>query len=166
MLALLRVLSIEFTILILIGWLFLSLLFEFYTTFAYNYISHPPPPQYEISMFSFLLSLPLSLLLSLPPSLLSLPLPLSLSLSPSPPPPPPKNRHSKPFNPLLGETYELVNQEGNYCVVSEQVSHHPPVTALHAESDNWVFWEEYKLDIKFRGQVGLPGIVYPLSSEA
>ena len=33
-----------------------------------------------------------------------------------------------------------------------QVSHHPPVTALHAESDKWVFWEEYRLDIKFRGQ--------------
>lgn len=62
------------------------------------------------------------------------------------------SRHSKPFNPLLGETYELVNQEQGYCVISEQVSHHPPVTALHAESDKWVFWEEYKLDIKFRGQ--------------
>lgn len=62
-------------------------------------------------------------------------------------------RHSKPFNPLLGETYEFVNHAGKYCVVSEQVSHHPPVTALHAESDKWIFWEEYKLDIKFRGQV-------------
>ena len=63
------------------------------------------------------------------------------------------HRHSKPFNPLLGETYELVSKDSNYCVVSEQVSHHPPITALHAESDKWVFWEEYKLDIKFRGQV-------------
>ena len=76
-----------------------------------------------------------------------------ISCSPLLPPSTKKNRHSKPFNPLLGETYELVNQEGSYCVVSEQVSHHPPVTALHAESDSWVFWEEYKLDIKFRGQV-------------
>lgn len=61
-------------------------------------------------------------------------------------------RYGKPFNPLLGETYELVHHEGGFCVVSEQVSHHPPVTALHAESDKWIFWEEYKLDIKFRGQ--------------
>ena len=53
----------------------------------------------------------------------------------------------------MGETYELVNQEGGYCAISEQVSHHPPVTAVHAESDKWVFWEEYNLDIKFRGQV-------------
>ncbi|XP_019852777.1 PREDICTED: oxysterol-binding protein 1-like [Amphimedon queenslandica] len=61
-------------------------------------------------------------------------------------------RHSKPFNPLLGETYELVRKDLGYCLIAEQVSHHPPITALHCESDKWVFWEEYKLDIKFRGQ--------------
>ena len=38
-------------------------------------------------------------------------------------------------------------------MVTEQVSHHPPITALHAEAEKWVFWEEYRLDIKFRGQV-------------
>lgn len=62
------------------------------------------------------------------------------------------SRYGKPFNPLLGETYELVNTENGYCALSEQVSHHPPVTALHIEAAKWVFWEEYKLDIKFRGQ--------------
>eukprot|EP00731_Ephydatia_muelleri_P015304 Em0008g1024a len=61
-------------------------------------------------------------------------------------------RYGKPFNPLLGETYELMNEEGKYCALSEQVSHHPPVTALHVESEHWAFWEEYTLDIKFRGQ--------------
>lgn len=61
-------------------------------------------------------------------------------------------RHSKPFNPLLGETYELVNKRGGYCVVTEQVSHHPPVTAMYAESEKWVLWQEYNLNIKFRGQ--------------
>ena len=60
------------------------------------------------------------------------------------------HRHSKPFNPLLGET---VSQEGGYCAIAEQVSHHPPVTALHVESDKWVFWEEYSADINFRLQV-------------
>ena len=64
------------------------------------------------------------------------------------------HRHSKPFNPLLGETYELVNKEGGYCLVAEQVSHHPPITAMHAESEKWVMWQEYRLNIKFRGQVG------------
>ena len=38
-------------------------------------------------------------------------------------------------------------------VICEQVSHHPPVSALHAESDKWVFWEEYCLDTRFRGLV-------------
>ncbi len=67
----------------------------------------------------------------------------------------PSHRHSKPFNPLLGETYEMVNKEGGYCVVTEQVSHHPPVTAMYAESEKWVLWQEYTLHIKFRGQVRL-----------
>ncbi|XP_065060670.1 oxysterol-binding protein 1-like [Rhopilema esculentum] len=60
-------------------------------------------------------------------------------------------RFWKPFNPLLGETFEFLNKEQGYAVVCEQVSHHPPVSALHAESDKWVFWEEYQLDTRFRG---------------
>lgn len=41
-------------------------------------------------------------------------------------------RLSKPFNPLLGETYEF--QTDDYRLASEQVSHHPPVSAFYAES--------------------------------
>lgn len=41
-------------------------------------------------------------------------------------------RMQKPFNSLLGETYELVT--ANYRAVAEQVSHHPPITAIHCES--------------------------------
>jgi hypothetical protein len=44
-------------------------------------------------------------------------------------------RGTKPFNPLLGETYELVTQK--YRLISEQVSHHPPVTAFHCEGSNY-----------------------------
>lgn len=71
------------------------------------------------------------------------------------------DRTGKPFNPLLGETYELVRythtfkhtllfcrsvysaslfftavnrEEQGFRLVSEQVSHHPPVSAFHAES--------------------------------
>ncbi|XP_065890057.1 oxysterol-binding protein 1-like [Dysidea avara] len=62
------------------------------------------------------------------------------------------SRHSKPFNPLLGETFEYVRPDLGYYCVTEQVSHHPPVTALHCEAEKWTFWEEYKLDMKFRGQ--------------
>lgn len=60
-------------------------------------------------------------------------------------------RFWKPFNPLLGETFEFFNKAEGYVVICEQVSHHPPVSALHAESDKWVFWEEYCLDTRFRG---------------
>lgn len=34
------------------------------------------------------------------------------------------DRLSKPFNPLLGETYELVREDLGFRVICEQVSHH------------------------------------------
>ena len=34
----------------------------------------------------------------------------------------------KPFNPLLGETYELFIP-GKLKFIAEQVSHHPPISA-------------------------------------
>ncbi|GFY76474.1 oxysterol-binding protein-related protein 1 [Trichonephila inaurata madagascariensis] len=50
------------------------------------------------------------------------------------------DRLGKPFNPLLGETYELVSKEdGGFRMVTEQVSHHPPVTAFHADSSHFTF---------------------------
>lgn len=42
-------------------------------------------------------------------------------------------RFKKPFNPILGETYELSCPEFRF--ISEQVSHHPPISAGYAESD-------------------------------
>ena len=41
-------------------------------------------------------------------------------------------RWTKPFNPLLGETFEYKTKSWKY--VSEQVSHHPPISAAHWES--------------------------------
>lgn len=38
-------------------------------------------------------------------------------------------RFSKPFNPLLGETYELVTPD--FRILSEMVSHHPPVFCMN-----------------------------------
>lgn len=49
-------------------------------------------------------------------------------------------RLGKPFNPLLGETYEWVNREQGFRLVSEQVSHHPQISALHAEGKEWAIW--------------------------
>lgn len=44
-------------------------------------------------------------------------------------------RNRKPFNPMLGETYELLTPEWRWF--TEQVSHHPPISAFHAEGDGW-----------------------------
>ncbi len=41
---------------------------------------------------------------------------------------------NKPFNPLLGETFELV-EDGKYRFLGEQVSHHPPVSAFHIQGE-------------------------------
>ena len=41
-------------------------------------------------------------------------------------------RYGKPFNPLLGETYELVHQEGEFCVITEQVCHHITISLHHS----------------------------------
>lgn len=62
-------------------------------------------------------------------------------------------RNGKPFNPLLGETYECdrISDLGWKCL-TEQVSHHPAVSALHCESAKWVFWEDLAADLYFRGK--------------
>ena len=46
------------------------------------------------------------------------------------------NRVNKPFNPMLGETYEYI--ENDMKMIVEQVSHHPPVAAFHADCDDFV----------------------------
>lgn len=49
-------------------------------------------------------------------------------------------RVAKPFNPLLGETYEYARPDQGYRFFIEQVSHHPPIGAAHAESDKWDYY--------------------------
>ena len=44
-------------------------------------------------------------------------------------------RTKKPFNAILGETYELIGPD--YRALSEQVSHHPPITAYHVDSPDF-----------------------------
>eukprot|EP01119_Soliformovum_irregulare_P005114 TRINITY_DN1650_c0_g1_i1.p1 TRINITY_DN1650_c0_g1~~TRINITY_DN1650_c0_g1_i1.p1 ORF type:complete len:470 (-),score=148.88 TRINITY_DN1650_c0_g1_i1:101-1510(-) len=61
-------------------------------------------------------------------------------------------RMGKPFNPLLGETFEYLNNErSGFKFVAEQVSHHPPIAACYAEADGWKFWEAQRLKTKFTG---------------
>ncbi|XP_077398788.1 oxysterol-binding protein 2 isoform X1 [Vanacampus margaritifer] len=64
------------------------------------------------------------------------------------------HRTSKPFNPLLGETYELDRlQEYGYRSICEQVSHHPPAAAHHVTSQRgWALWQHITIDSKFRGK--------------
>lgn len=59
---------------------------------------------------------------------------------------------SKPFNPLLGETYECVREDKGFRFVAEQVSHHPPVSVCHAESKNFIFWQDIRIKTKFWGK--------------
>uniref|UniRef100_A0A8C5GIE1 Oxysterol-binding protein n=1 Tax=Gouania willdenowi TaxID=441366 RepID=A0A8C5GIE1_GOUWI len=58
----------------------------------------------------------------------------------------------KPFNPVLGETYENHREDRGFRYVSEQVSHHPPVSACHAESENFTFWQDQRWKNKFWGK--------------
>ena len=49
-------------------------------------------------------------------------------------------RVAKPFNPLLGETYEYARPDKGYRFFIEQISHHPPIGACHAESSKWEYF--------------------------
>uniref|UniRef100_A0A3Q0RSY9 Oxysterol-binding protein n=1 Tax=Amphilophus citrinellus TaxID=61819 RepID=A0A3Q0RSY9_AMPCI len=64
------------------------------------------------------------------------------------------HRTAKPFNPLLGETYELDRlEEFGYRSLCEQVSHHPPAAAHHVISQKgWTLWQEITIASKFRGK--------------
>ncbi|XP_004635861.1 oxysterol-binding protein-related protein 1 [Octodon degus] len=63
-------------------------------------------------------------------------------------------RTGKPFNPLLGETYELVRDDLGFRLISEQVSHHPPISAFHAEglNNDFVFHGSIYPKLKFWGK--------------
>ncbi|EDO14828.1 hypothetical protein Kpol_339p15 [Vanderwaltozyma polyspora DSM 70294] len=43
----------------------------------------------------------------------------------------------KPFNPLLGETFEFVSDKMEFRLVAEKVCHKPQIFAFHAEHSDW-----------------------------
>lgn len=45
----------------------------------------------------------------------------------------------KPFNPILGETFEYGRPERGVKYIAEQVSHHPPIGAGHGETELWAY---------------------------
>uniref|UniRef100_A0A673L1X2 Oxysterol-binding protein n=1 Tax=Sinocyclocheilus rhinocerous TaxID=307959 RepID=A0A673L1X2_9TELE len=58
----------------------------------------------------------------------------------------------KPFNPILGETYECLRPDTGIHFIAEQVSHHPPVSACHCKSKNYTFWQDVRWKNKFWGK--------------
>eukprot|EP00042_Codosiga_hollandica_P042778 m.396451 g.396451 ORF g.396451 m.396451 type:complete len:783 (-) comp56410_c0_seq1:116-2464(-) len=81
-------------------------------------------------------------------------------------------RTGKPFNPLLGETFELDHSyDLGYRVILEQVSHHPPICAMHAEHKDWIFWQDFSMSSKFRGKyleiipLGISHLIFKASGD-
>ncbi|UJR30663.1 hypothetical protein I4U23_018187 [Adineta vaga] len=62
-------------------------------------------------------------------------------------------RVNKPFNPLLGETFECDRTDDlGWKSIAEQVSHHPPALSTYAEGQGWTLYQEFTMTSKFRGQ--------------
>ncbi|KAH9756843.1 Oxysterol-binding protein-related protein 1C [Citrus sinensis] len=63
-----------------------------------------------------------------------------------------EGRICKPFNPLLGETYEADYPDKGLQFFSEKVSHHPMIVACHCQGTGWKFWGDSNLKSKFWGR--------------
>ena len=68
-------------------------------------------------------------------------------------------RTSKPFNPLLGETYELLDDDKGFRFVAEKVSHHPTIIAAHAVggwrrggNNKWTYQGDAEIKSRFWGR--------------
>ena len=61
-------------------------------------------------------------------------------------------RTKKPFNPLLGETYEYACPEEGWRYFSEKVWHHPTIAAGYAEGRGWTYKAAGELKAKFWGR--------------
>lgn len=72
-----------------------------------------------------------------------------------------EGRTSKPFNPLLGETYELIDNDKGFRFIAEKVSHHPTIIAAHAVGgwrgggdggNKWTYQGDAEIKSKFWGR--------------
>lgn len=54
------------------------------------------------------------------------------------------NRILKPFNPLLGETFEYYDKDRKFFAFAEQVSHHPPISAFMIKNENICVYSDTK----------------------
>jgi len=53
-----------------------------------------------------------------------------------------------PFLPLLGETFEYVDELDGLRFIAEHVSSSPPTSACHAETSEFIFWQSCALRVK------------------
>ncbi|KAF2078042.1 hypothetical protein CYY_000680 [Polysphondylium violaceum] len=60
-------------------------------------------------------------------------------------------RTAKPFNPLLGETFEYIPKDGSYKIFGEQVSHHPPIGVVYTTAGEFSLQQESWITTKFWG---------------
>lgn len=60
-------------------------------------------------------------------------------------------RVRKPFNPVLGETYEFQNPVNGMKFYAEQVLHHPPVSVSRCEGKGWQAGEIVDISATFNG---------------
>jgi hypothetical protein len=60
-------------------------------------------------------------------------------------------RLKKPFNPILGETFEFIPADKRWKFFAEQVSHHPPIGVAEVVCSGYTLQLEMGLRTKFRG---------------
>lgn len=60
-------------------------------------------------------------------------------------------RTKKPFNPLLGETFEIVSEKHGFKFLAEQVSHHPPIGVSETTHPAYDLQLETELHTKLYG---------------
>ncbi|CAD5223425.1 unnamed protein product [Bursaphelenchus okinawaensis] len=62
-------------------------------------------------------------------------------------------RNTKPFNPLLGETFEFDRRDDRgFYSISEQVSHHPPTSAMFSKGKSWILKQAYTFSTDVKGR--------------
>ena len=60
------------------------------------------------------------------------------------------NRNLKPFNAIIGETFEFFDNKNQFRYYSEQVSHHPQITAFIGETPDFALYGDTKNSTSFK----------------
>ena len=61
-------------------------------------------------------------------------------------------RTCKPFNPLLGETYEHIDTARRFRFLAEKVVHHPTILAAICDGAGWTVAADLEVKSKFWGR--------------